>query len=71
MKNSYLAANPRIAFSIQPMLRSIRKNVLLAHHSSIIYRSKIQCDADYVGRTSQRLQMKINQHVSASIRVNS
>ena len=36
--------------------------------SSVIYEFKCQCDSGYVGRTTQRLEDRIKQHVPSSIR---
>ena len=36
--------------------------------SNVIYEYKCECDARYVGRTSQRLSDRIKQHVPHSIR---
>lgn len=58
--------NPCIVFNTQPMLRSVHKDALASYHfSSIIYNFKYQCD--YISRTTQRLEKRINQHVPASI----
>ena len=47
----------------------LKKDVLLAHyHNNIIYQFVCHCDSWYLGRTSQRLQECIKQHVSRSIR---
>ena len=46
-----------------------KKDVLPAHHrNNVIYQFVCDCDSWYVGRTSQRLQERIKQHVSRSIR---
>ena len=39
--------------------------------SNVIYQFSCHCDSRYVGRTSQRLQDRIKQHVPKSIRSNS
>lgn len=42
------------------MLRPIRKCFLSPHHmSSIIYSFKYQCNTNYIGRTSQSLEVRI------------
>ena len=51
------------------MLPASRKNVLPAHQkSSVIYEYKCHCCSRYVGRTYQRLQDRIKQHVSKWLR---
>ena len=51
------------------MLPVIRKNVLpTTHKSFVIYEYKCHCDSRYVGRTSQRLQDRIKQHVPQWLR---
>ena len=37
------------------------------HHSNVIYQFLCHCDSRYVGRTSQRLEERIKQHVPRSI----
>ena len=37
------------------------------HHSNVIYQFLCNCDSRYVGRTSQRLEEQIKQHVPRSI----
>ena len=46
------------------MLPVARKDVLpTTLKSSVIYKYSCHCDSRYVGRTSQRLQDRIKQHV--------
>ena len=46
----------------------IKKDVLPSHHhSNVIYYFVCHYDSRYVGRTSQRLEKRIKQHVSRSI----
>lgn len=60
-------ANPRIAFCARSMLRPIRKEVLpIDHITSVINEFSFQCDVDYLGRTSHRLEAGIDQHVSVN-----
>ena len=37
------------------------------HHNNVIYQFVCHCNSRYVGRTSQRLEEQIKQHVSRSI----
>ena len=51
-------------FVSRQMLSASRKDVLPAiQKSSVIYEYKCHCDSRYVGRTAQRLQDRIKQHV--------
>ena len=53
----------------QRVLPATNKNVLPAlQKSNVIYQFSCHCDSRYVGRTSQRLQDRIKQHVPKSIR---
>ncbi len=63
----YFAVKPRIIFSSKPILRSSTKDFLPTHsRSNLIYMFKCCCDSTYVGRTSQRLENRILQHVPKS-----
>ena len=54
----------RLVFTSKRMLPVARKDVLPAIQKSfVIYEYKCHCDSRYVGRTSQRLQDRIKQHV--------
>ena len=51
------------------MLPAAKKDVLTAHQRSmVIYEYVCHCDSRYVGRTTQRLQERIKQHVPKAIR---
>ena len=51
------------------MLPSFQKDVLPAHkRSNIVYKYLSHCDSVYVGRTSQRLEERIRQHIPKFIR---
>ena len=59
----------RTVFVSRQMLPASRKDVLPAiQKSSAIYEHKYHCDSRYVGRTAQRLQDRIKQHVSKWLR---
>ena len=65
----YGAVSPRLIFSSQCMLPAAKKDVLPANHRSmVIYEYVCHCDSWYVGRTTQRLQERIKQHVLKEIR---
>ena len=59
----------RIVFTTRQLLPATTKDVLPASHkSNIVYQYLCHCDSRYVGRTSQRLQQRITQHVPKSVR---
>ena len=54
--------------STRQLLPAAKKDVLPAlHESNIVYQFLCHCDSQYVGRTSQRLQQRIKQHVPKTI----
>ena len=56
-------------FVLRQMLPASRKDVLPAIQKSfVIYEYKCHCDSRYVGRTAQRLQDRIKQHVPKWLR---
>ena len=64
MESCYGSVSTRLAFTSKRMLPVARKDVLPAIQKSfVIYEYKCHCDSRYVGRTSQRLQDRIKQHV--------
>ena len=65
----YQAVEPRIIFTRRKSLPAIHKDVLLSlQQSMVVYQNVCRCDCRYVGRTSQRLQDRINQHIPRCIR---
>ena len=69
IQNCYGAVSPRLIFSSQCMLPAAKKDVLPANQRSmVIYEYVCHCDSQYVGRTTQRLQERIKQHVPKAIR---
>ena len=59
----------KILETMQMAGRTSRKDVLPAIQKSfVIYEYKCHCDSRYVGRTSQRLQDRIKQHVPQWLR---
>ena len=69
VQNCYGAVSPRLIFSSQCMLPAAKKDVLPANQRSmVIYEYVCHCDSRYVGRTTQRLQERIKQHVPTAIR---
>lgn len=69
VRRCYFAVEPRVVFSTKRLLPATKKDVLPAfHQSNVVYEFSCHCDSRYVGRTSQRLQDRIKQHVPKSIR---
>ena len=65
----YQAVELRIIFTRRKSLPAIHKDVLLSlQQSMVVYQNVCRCDCRYVGRTSQRLQDRINQHIPRCIR---
>ena len=68
VKRCYFAVEPCIVYTTRQLLPVAKKDVLPAfHQSNIVYQFLCHCDSRYVGRTSQRLQPRIKQHVPKTI----
>ena len=68
VKRCFFSFEPRVFFNTRQLLPAIKKDVLPSHHhSNVIYQFVCHCDSRYVGRTSQRLEERIKQHVPRSI----
>ena len=68
VKRCFFSVEPRVIFNTRRLLPAIKKDVLPSHHhSNVIYQFLCHCDSRYVGRTSQRLEERIKQHVPKSI----
>ena len=64
VKHCYFAVEPRVVFTTRQLLPSTKKDVLPSHHcSNLVYLFVCHCDSRYDGRTSQRLQERIKQHI--------
>ena len=64
VKRCFFFVKLRVIFNTRQHLPAIKKDVLLSHHqSNVIYQFVSHCDSRYVGRTSQRLEEQIKQHV--------
>ena len=64
VESCYGSVSTRRVFTSKRMLPVACKDVLSAIQKSfVIYEYKCHCDSRYVGRTSQRLQDRIKQHV--------
>ena len=59
----------RAVFSTRKMLPTVRKDVVLTKQQSMaVYQYVCRCNCRYAGRTSQRLQDRIKQHIPKAIR---
>ena len=68
VKRCYFAVEPCIVYTTRQLLPAAKKDVLPAfHQSNIVYQFLCHCDSRYVGRTSQRLQQRIKQHMLKTI----
>ena len=60
----FYAVKPRVVYSTRVMLPSPKKHgVPTTQSSCVVYEFLCQCEARYVGRTTQRLADRIKQHV--------
>ena len=68
VKCCYFAVEPCIVYTTRQLLPVAKKDVLPAfYQSNVVYQFLCHCDSRYVGRTSQRLQQRIKQHVPKAI----
>jgi len=68
VKRCFFSVEPRVVFTTRQLLPATKKDVLPSHHqSNVIYQFVCHCDSRYVGRTSQRVQERIKQHIPKSI----
>ena len=67
----YFSAAVRMIFQTRTAFvskDSFRKDVLPSYHiNSVIYKYTCSCGSDYIGRTSNRLDLRIKQHLPAHI----
>ena len=64
VKHCFFSVEPRAIFNTRQLLPAIKKDVLPSHHhSNVIYQFVCYCNSRYVGRTCQRLEEQIKQHV--------
>ena len=65
----FQAVEPRIIFTTRKILPAIHKDVLPSlQQSTVVYQYVCRCDCRYVGRTSQKLQDRIDQRIPRCIR---
>ena len=68
VSRAYFTVSTRVIFTTNRMVPKTRKDVLPSPQlSNVIYQFQCRCDAVYVGRTSQRLEDRIKQHVPSDI----
>ena len=61
IQRCYFVVETRVVFTTRPILPASKKDILPTHHhNNAIYQFVCHCDNWYVGRTSQRLQERIN-----------
>ena len=64
----YFSAAVRVIFLTRTVFVSMCKDVLPPHHiNSVIHKYTCSCGSDYIGRTSNRLDLRIKQHLPARI----
>ena len=63
------AVKLRVVFQSRPMMQAAQKDKLpTTMNNNVIYKFACQCGSWYIGRTSQRLQTRIGQHVPKNLR---
>jgi len=68
VKRCLFSVEPRVVFTTRQLLPATKKDVLPSHHqNNVIYQFVCHCDSRNVGRTSQRLEERIKQHIPKSI----
>ena len=68
VKRCFFSVEPHVVFTTRQFLPATKKDVLSSHHqNNVIYQCVCHCDSRYVGRTSQRLEERIKQHIPKSI----
>ena len=68
VKHCFFSVELRVVFTARQLLPATTKDVLPSHHqNNVIYQFVCHCDSRYVGRTSQRLEERIKQHIPKSI----
>ena len=58
----------RVVFSTRKILPTVRKDIVLTKQQNmVVYQYVCRCECRHVGRTFQRLQNKIKQHITKAI----
>lgn len=69
---TFFSAKLRVGFGTHPVFPSFTKDRLsYLSKSLLIYKFKCQCEAEYIGQTSLRLETRMDQHVPKYIRLHS
>lgn len=69
VSHCFYAVQPRVVLCTKTAFPAFKKDVLpTLQNSLIIYEFRCRCDADYVGRTFQRLGVRVAQHVPGYLR---
>ena len=64
----YFSAAVRVFVQTRTAFVSMRNHILPPHHiNSVIYKYTCSCGSDYIGGTSNRLDLRIKQHLPAQI----
>ena len=64
VKRCFFSVEPRVVFTTRQFLPATKKDVLPSHQqNNVIYQFVCHRDSRYVGRTSQRLEERIKQHI--------
>ena len=70
LQNCFRAVDPLVIFQTRKILPSIHKDAVpITHQSIVVYQHEWRCDCRYVGRTSLRLQDRINQCILKSFEI--
>jgi len=68
VKRCFFSVETRVVFTTRQLLPATKKDVLPSHHqNNVMYQFLCHCDSRYVGRTPQRLEERIKQHIPKSI----
>jgi len=63
-KRCFFSFEPRVVFTTRQLLPATKNDVLPSHHqNNVIYQFLCHCDSRYIGRSSQRLEERIKQHI--------
>ena len=67
-KPAYPTCRPRVCFVSKPAFPSCLKDALPIHDKSkVIYNFECRCGSRYIGKTIQRLEARIKQHIPAYV----
>lgn len=70
VSSTYFSIKLRVVFETRPMFPSFTKDRFSCLSKiSLIYKFKCQCETEYLGRTSVRLETKLDQHIPKFVRL--